>query len=102
MEKNEITTLIQFNFWANNRILEICERISFEKLKHKIAPDPGWGNLLSILVHNLDTEYGWRSILQSQPSEDILEAADFVDFSTLRKRWEIERSAWLAYATSLS
>ena len=102
MDKNEILTLIQFNFWANGRILEACDRISAEKRTRKLNPDPGWGDLLSILVHILDTEYGWRSLLQSQSAEIILDAADFEDLTQLRTRWEMERSSWLAYANLLS
>ena len=102
MEKLEIETLVQFNFWANDRILEACEQLPFEKLKQPITPDPGWGNLLGILVHILDAEYGWRSVLQSRSSEEILQPDDFADIAALRSRWEAERSAWTAYVSSLS
>ena len=102
MEKREIEVFIQFNFWAGDRILEACESLPFEKLKQPVTPDPGWGNLLGILVHILDAEYGWRSVLQSQSSEEILQPDDFADLAALRSRWEAERSAWTEYVRSLS
>lgn len=102
MNKKDISTLIRFNFWANDRILAACEGLSAAQLTNKLTPDPGWGNLLDILVHILDTEYGWRSNLQSQTAEDILEAGDFVDFASLQARWEMEKASWLVYAASLS
>ena len=102
MEKSDLMTLIQFNFWADNRILESCEQLPFEILKQPHTPDPGWGNLLGILVHILDAEYGWRSVLQSKASNEILEEAHFGDLGSLRSRWETEQAAWFDYVSSLS
>ena len=102
MEKREIITLVQFNFWADNRILAACEQLGFEQLKQPITPDPGWGNLFGILVHILDAEYGWRSVLQSESTEEILQPEDFADLAAFKSRWEAERAAWMAYVSSLS
>jgi uncharacterized damage-inducible protein DinB len=102
MEKREIETLIEFNFWANNRILESCERLSFMELNQPLKPDPGWGYLLGILVHILDSEYGWRSVLQSQPAAEILNTDDFRAMESLKSRWTLEQTGWLEFVASLS
>lgn len=102
MNKRDIIPLVHFNFWANERILTACERISVDEFTHLHAPDPGWGSLRAILVHTQDAEYGWRSALQAQDSEVILEADDFVDVAALKSRWDIERTAWLDYIAGLS
>ena len=102
MNKKELKTLIGFNFLANDRILKACERLPFEEMKQPLTPDPGWGNLLGILVHILDAEYGWRSVLQSQSAEEILDADDFDGMEALRSRWELERTAWLEFVGSLN
>lgn len=86
MNKSDIASLIHFNFWANDRILRSCERISVNEFTHRHTPDPGWGSLRSILVHTLDTEYGWRSVLQGLDEDHILEADDFADVPALRNR----------------
>jgi uncharacterized damage-inducible protein DinB len=101
MNKNDISTLIRFNFWANGRLLAACQQITPAEFTRKVKPDPGWGSVREILVHTLDTEYGWRSLLQGQESP-ILEASDFPDIAALKARWDIERAAWLAYAANLS
>jgi uncharacterized damage-inducible protein DinB len=59
MNKADISALIAYNFWASNRILTPCERISTDEFTCDFVPDPGWGSLRGILVHTLDTEYGW-------------------------------------------
>jgi uncharacterized damage-inducible protein DinB len=101
MNKNDISTLIHFNFWANGRILAVCDHLTLDEFTAKVTPDPGWGSLRGILVHTLDTEYGWRSILQAQETHPILEASDFADVATLKAHWDIERVAWLDYISRL-
>lgn len=70
MNKSDVSTVIHFNFWANDRILKARERISADQFTRLHAPDPGWGSLRGILVHTLDAEYGWRSVLQSLNADD--------------------------------
>lgn len=102
MNKTEITTLIHFNFWANDRILNACKRISPDEFTRLHVPDPGWGSLRGILVHTLDAEYGWRSILQALDADNILNADDFANVEALKFRWGVERNAWLDYVAELS
>jgi uncharacterized damage-inducible protein DinB len=102
MQKREIGILVQFNFWADAKILVACDQLGFEQLKQPITPDPGWGNLLGILVHILDAEYGWRSVLQSQSADKILKPEDFADLASFKSRWEDERTAWMKFVSSLN
>jgi uncharacterized damage-inducible protein DinB len=101
MVKSDILALLAYNFWANERILTGCERLSADEFSRKIAPNPGWDSLRGILVHALDSEYGWRCVLQAQDASDVLEEGDFAAVLTLRTRWEVERAAWLAYVAGL-
>jgi uncharacterized damage-inducible protein DinB len=101
MNQSDIFTLVQFNYWANERILTACAHLSADQFTRAATPDPGWGSLRGILVHTLDAEYGWRSVLQGL-DEEVLEAADFADVAALKARWEIERAAWLEYIAGLS
>lgn len=101
MNKTDISTLIHFNFWANERILAACEHLMADEFTRAVAPDPGWGSLRGILVHTLDTEYGWRTSLQAL-EDIILDESDFADVAVLRARWETEKAAWFDYVTSLT
>jgi uncharacterized damage-inducible protein DinB len=102
MNKSDIATLIRFNFWANDRILTTCGRISADEFTRLHTPDPGWGSLRGILVHTLDTEYGWRSVLHALDEDNILEAGDFADVAALKTRWNIEHAAWVDFVDKLS
>lgn len=102
MVKSDIVTLIAYNHWANERILATCEQLSADEFIRTVTPNPGWTSLRGILVHALDAEYGWRSVLQSADASEILDEAGFADVSTLKARWNVEHSAWLAYLASVT
>ena len=102
MNKHDISTLIHFNFWANGRLLTACEQLTQELLLREMTPDPGWGSLLGILVHILDAEYGWRSVLQAEEANTILEVSDFANVAALKASWDSERAAWFNFVSSLS
>jgi uncharacterized damage-inducible protein DinB len=102
MNIKNITTLVNFNFWANNRILSVCQNLTTEDFTRQVSPDPGWGSLRGILVHTLDTEYGWRLILQGKDADTILKASDFENAAVLQTRWEIEKTpGWIMSAASV-
>jgi len=101
MNKYDITTLVRFNFWANEKLLAACETLPPDAFARPVTPDPGWGSLRGVLVHILDTEFGWRSILQAQDDGTILAEADFPAAAALKTRWEAEKTAWFEYLDSL-
>jgi uncharacterized damage-inducible protein DinB len=102
MKKSDISTLVHFNFWANGRILAACERISTDEFTRQHTPDPGWDSLRGILVHTLDAEFGWRTVLQAQDGDVILQAGDFANVAALKLHWNRERAAWFDYVSRLS
>lgn len=101
MHKVDVITLIEYNFWADNEILNAYERISTDDFVRPVTPDPGWHSLRGTLVHLLNTEYGWRAALQDLPDSEVFEETDFPDAAALKARWQEEHSAWLAYIAGL-
>ncbi|HUF38998.1 MAG TPA: DinB family protein [Anaerolineales bacterium] len=102
MNPDDITTLIRFNFWADDRLIRACERLPWDEFARPITPDPGWGSLLGVLVHILDTEFGWRGVLQARDDDKILAESDFSDMAALRARWDVEKAAWLDFVDGLT
>lgn len=100
MDKNTVSTLIKFNYWANERILAACQRITTDEFTRAVTPDPGWGSLRGILVHTMDVEYGWRTTLQSL-DDIIMQEDDFRNVAAVEARWQIEKAAWFDYLDTL-
>ncbi len=95
-------TLVSYTFWADMRVLNACENVSSEEFVREATPDPGWHSLRGTLVHALDTAYGWRVALQEIEDAGVLDESHFTDAASLKKRWEDEEKAWLAYVADLS
>ena len=101
MHKTDIETLIAYNFWADNEILNACEHISTAEFTRQVTPDPGWHTLRGTLVHLLDTEYGWRVALQNLPDAGVMLETDFPNVVSLKARWQEEEAAWFSYIAKL-
>ncbi len=95
-------TLVSYTFWADMRVLHACEKVSSEEFVRAATPDPGWHSLRGTLVHALDTAYGWRVALQEIEDAGVLDESHFANAVSLKKRWEDEEKAWLAYVADLS
>ena len=102
VNKNELLTLARYDFWANGRLLATAQSLTMNQLTEPLDPDPGWGTLRGILVHMLDTEFGWRATVQAQDADTILQEEDFPDIASLQAQWIKEEAAWLAFINGLT
>lgn len=101
MNKQELLTLYDYNYWANERILRATARVSPADF---VAPHAfSHGGLRGTLVHALSAEWIWRVRCQEAvfPTA-LLQEADFPTFTDLRMRWQQEEAAMRAYVSSLS
>ncbi len=100
MNKGDITTIFEYNDWANQRILAAASKVSHEQW---IAPTAfPRGSLRATLVHILDTEYGWRLLLQRSEETEDLNEKDFPTLASLRDRWRYEQDHLRLYLASLT
>lgn len=99
MNGQDIQTLYGYNCWANRRILAASARLSPEQFA---APDGmNYGTLRGTLVHMLDTEYGWRMLVQHSQGSPVMAEADFPTVEALVQRWDAEEADMHAYLASL-
>ena len=96
----DIDLLFRYNDWANERILAMAERVTADEFAR--PNDFGWGSLKGALVHLMDAEYAWRTLLKDGEHVEWLQPEDFADVAAIRARWEEERAAFWAYLDSLS
>ncbi len=101
MDKPDILTLYDYNYWANARVLNAAARLAPEQFT---APAGlSHGSLRGTLAHILGAEMVWRLrcaegiSLSALPSEQ-----DFPTVEVLRARWQDEEHKMRAYLNSLS
>jgi uncharacterized damage-inducible protein DinB len=89
MTKDEMVTMVEYNRWANHRLLVKAAHLSQEELLFQT--NLSYHTVLGTLVHILDTQWYWREGTQTGllPVK-ILGIVNFPTFALLQKRWILE------------
>ncbi len=99
MKVQDIITLYDYNQWAAKLILAMSAQLSAEQYLKPISY--GRGSLCHILVHTLDTEWGWRMLYQYGKHTPDMDAAAFPTVEALAERWREEEADMRAYLAGL-
>ena len=101
MDKEQAITLVEYNSWANHRVLvKVNHLTSAERFRETTL---SYQTIMGTLVHILDTQWYWREGAQSGklPTQS-LSPNDFPNFVSLRRRWDEEDRFLLDYVRGLS
>ncbi len=101
MNQADIQLLIEYNYWANARVLNAAAQLTPDRLS---APRGlSHGSVRGTLTHILAAEIVWRLRCQSGLSPAALPAeGDFPTFDILRARWAEEEAALRAFIAALT
>jgi uncharacterized damage-inducible protein DinB len=101
MNRSEAITHVEFNQWANRRVLSKASRLPIAALRARSSLS--YPSILASLVHILDTQWYWREAAQSGTVPlATLSAADFPTMKALRRRWDREDRLLLEFVRDLS
>ncbi len=100
MKHADVLTIYDYNYWANQRILDAAARVS--QGQFVASGSFPWGGLRGTLAHILDAEYGWRSFFQQHHfPPDELKGEDFASLDDLVERWGKEEALMRDYLDSI-
>ncbi len=100
MKIEDIRLLYDYNQWANERILTKSAEVTPAQFD---APTTySWGSLRGTLVHTLDTEFGWRVLVQTNAWTADLKPEALPTLAAVKTRWDEENAAWDAYLSRLT
>ena len=101
MDPEQAITLVQYNQWANDRLMLKATHLTEEQLNAQTWLS--YQTVLATLVHILDTQWYWREGAQhvNLPTQ-TLTPDDFKDLAALGRRWKQEDQILLDYVSSLS
>ena len=85
MKPEELVALIEFNTWANHRVLAAVEALSPEQFTRELGSS--YSSVRDTLAHIMGVEWVWLERLQGSSPEAIPAAKDFADSNALRSRW---------------
>lgn len=90
MNREDILTLFDYNFWATARILNAIEDLSDDDYT-AVVPGISFGSLRATLVHMLAAEVLWRQrCLEGLSPTALLSEADLPALLDLQQRWPFE------------
>lgn len=100
MNQTDMLTLVEYNQWANNRLMRRAANLSSKQLT--AACWLSGGNLMNTLIHLADAQYSWRVACRegSLPGKRLSEE-DFAGVKALRAYLKEEDGALIEYVTSL-
>ncbi|MCL4301638.1 MAG: DinB family protein [Anaerolineae bacterium] len=101
MNKGDILTLFDYNYWANTRVLNAAAHLSESLFTAPVRLSHG--SVRGALVHILAAEIVWRLRCQEgvYPSA-LLSEAEFPTLESLRRRWTEEEGAMRIYLNRLT
>lgn len=90
MNLSDIQLLFEYNYWANQLILDKAKELSHEQL---VEPTIfSYVNLLETLKHTLDSEYVWRTIFMNKRfSGRLVDEELFPTLESVISYWVKER-----------
>jgi uncharacterized damage-inducible protein DinB len=96
MNKSDILTLFDYNYWANARVLNAAAQLSHDQLTTPARLSHG--SIRGALVHILAAEVIWRLRCQEGVSPTtLLNESEFPTLEALRQRWAEEEKAMRRY-----
>jgi uncharacterized damage-inducible protein DinB len=95
-----IQTLYRYNTWANTRILDTATQLGAEQFL--ASGGTSYDSLRDTLVHTMSGQWIFLERWRDRSPRAMLNAADFPDVASIRRRWdEIERETQ-AFVVALS
>ena len=105
MRSQDIASLFDFNYWANDALLKTIRAASLSDAQLAAPGTFTYRGLRATLVLILDVESSWRKRLQGLPAaiwDTSLDEGDFPSIEPLEVSWradEAEMRTWLATLT---
>ena len=89
MTSEDLRILVEFNYWAKNRMMEAVSELTEEQFLRDLSSS--FPSTRNTLVHMMSAERRWLSVWQGNPT-DPLKPEDFPNIESVGSCWEgIER-----------
>ena len=88
MTHKELTVLLDYHYWARDRLLDAVGRLSTDECRRDLGSS--FGSVRDTLVHVVSAEWVWCSRWEGQGPSGHLAAEDFATVRDVRARWNEE------------
>ena len=85
MTLDDVRTLLDYHYWARDRLLAAVEPLTDEQRTRDMGSS--FKSIHDTLVHLVAAEWAWFSRWQGVSPTSLAQAGEFPDFATVRARW---------------
>jgi uncharacterized damage-inducible protein DinB len=96
---DDVKSLYNYNYWANDRIVRTVEGLSEAQIH--VDMHNGIGTMRMTLVHILNGERTWRMRWQGERPTPLLRQENFPSVIAFQARWREEEQKMLAFLATL-
>src|SRR5438552_15247483 len=100
MTIEDLKTLLDYHYWACNRVLEAASRLTAEQFKHDLGSS--FKSIRDTLAHTYSSEWAWYQRWQGISPNAMLPFDDFPDITSIRSIWTTHESKMRAFVDSLT
>ena len=99
MKSRDVRTLVDYHYWARDRILEAVEALTPEQFTRDLGSS--FRSVRDTLAHTYGAEWIWYSRWQGEASTALPAPDMFSDLASLRRAWREHETRMRAYVEGL-
>jgi uncharacterized damage-inducible protein DinB len=96
---NDLTTLLDFHYWARDRVLDAVSQLTPEEYTRELGSS--FPSVRDTLVHLFSAEWNWCQRWHGTSPTAMLDPHDYPDLQVLAVAWRIQEQRMRAYLASL-
>jgi uncharacterized damage-inducible protein DinB len=100
MNVRDLQTLIDYHYWARNRVVEAVERLSPQQYDQDLGNS--FKSIRDTLTHVYAAEWAWYERWHGNSPAKLLAADTFVDLAALKAAWLEQERKMRAFVDALS
>jgi uncharacterized damage-inducible protein DinB len=100
MAGNTIRQLLDYNRWANQKMLGAVGTLAPEKFIRNLGSS--FGSVRDTLVHTMWAEWLWLMRWQGKSPREIFDPQAYPDLASLRDRWSVINSDQVSFVSALT
>jgi uncharacterized damage-inducible protein DinB len=99
MTAADLTTLLEYHYWARDRVLDAVAKLTPEQYTRDLRSS--FPSIRDTLVHLYSTEWNWYQRWQGTSPTAMLDPREFPDLATLRGAWQRQEQQVREFLASL-
>jgi len=86
MDFHTLQTLLDYHYWARDRVLDAAERLTPEQLTRDLGNS--FPSVRDTLVHLFSADWVWCARWEGESPQDVLDPTTFPDVASIRAAWK--------------